>query len=134
VTNRLTIGPLLMCLDPRWITLGKWAPTVAGNCALVFPPSKSTDKGLKLSDLGSSKMGRKDFLGSDLVISRESQMWHPQLSHPQWMRNALKMISPLKFVEKPVNISVLPSSQVGRRGITRFSLTRTSRINMMLSS
>jgi hypothetical protein len=134
VTDILTIDPLLMCLDPGWIPLGKCAPTAAGNCALVIPPSESADKGLKLSALGSSEMGRKDFPGSDLMISRESQMCPPQLSHPQWLSNAPKMISPLESDEKPGNRSVLPSSQLGWRGITEFSLTGTSQINMLLSS
>jgi hypothetical protein len=127
VTDRLTIGPLLICLDPGWIPLGKWAPSAAGNCALVIPPSKSVDKGLKLSTLGSYEMGRKDFLGSDLMIVRESQMCPPQLSHPQWLRNVSKMISSSESDEKLANRSTFPSSQLGRRGIPRFSLDGTSR-------
>jgi hypothetical protein len=84
-----TIIPLLMCLDPD----GSSSPTVAGNCALVIPPSKSTDKGLKMSALGSFEMCQKDFPGSDLMMARESQMCPPQLSHLQWLRNVPKMIS-----------------------------------------
>jgi hypothetical protein len=134
VTNNLTIGPVLMCLDLGWIPQRKCASTVAGKCALVIPPSKSTDKGLKLSTLGSSEIGRKDFPGSDLMISQEPQMCPPQLSHPQWLSNAPKMISLSESDEKPGNRSVLPSSQLSRRGIIGFSLTGTSRINLMLSS
>jgi hypothetical protein len=134
VTDSLTIDPLLICLDPGWIPLGKCAPTAAGNCALEIPPSESADKGLKLSALGSSEMGRKDFPGSDLMISREPQMCPPQLSHPHWLNNAPKMISPSESDEKPGNRCVLPSSQLGRKGITGFSLTGTSRISLMLRS
>jgi hypothetical protein len=45
-----------------------------------------------------------------------------------------KIISLSESDEKPRNRSVKPSSQLGRRGIIGFSLTGTSRINMMLSS
>jgi hypothetical protein len=134
VTENLTFIPLLMCLDPRWIPLEKCATTVGGNCALVIPKSKSADKGLKMSTLGSSEMDQKDFHGSDLMISQESQMHPPQLSHPQWLINVPKMISPSEYDEKLGNRSVLPSSQLGQRGITRFSLTGKSQIDMMLSS
>jgi hypothetical protein len=128
VADQLKIDPLTICMDPRWIPLGKCAPTAARNCALVILLSKSSDKGLKLSALGSSEMGRKDFPGSDLMISRESQMCPPQLSHPQWLSNAPKMISPLKSDGKPGNRCALPSSQLGRKGISGFSLDGTSRL------
>jgi hypothetical protein len=130
----LTINPLMICLDPRWIPLGKCAPTVAEKCALDIPPSELADMGLKLSSLGSSKMGWKDFLGSNLIISRESQMHPLQLLHPQWLSNVPKMISPSEFDEEPRNRYALPSSQLGRKGITGFSLTGTSRTSLMLSS
>jgi hypothetical protein len=133
VTDSLKIGPLLMCLHSGWIPLGKCTPTATGNCALGIPPLKSANKGLKMSALCSYEMGRKDFPGSDLMISRESQMHHPQLSHPRWPRNAPKMISLSESEEKLGNRSVLPSSQLGRRGNTGLSLTGTSRINLMLS-
>jgi hypothetical protein len=48
--------------------------------------------------------------------------------------NAPKMISPSESDEKPGNRCVLPSSQLGRKGITGFSLTGTSRTSLMLSS
>jgi hypothetical protein len=83
VTDRLKIDPLLTCLDPKWIPMGKCALSIARNCTLVIPLSESADKGLKLSALGSYEMGWKDFPGSDLVISRESQMCLPQQLHPQ---------------------------------------------------
>jgi hypothetical protein len=134
VTDNLTIGPLLMCLDSGWIALGKCAPTTVRNCTLVIPPSKFVDKGLKLSTLGSSEMGRKDFLGSDMMISQESQMRPLQLSHPQWLSNVPKMIYSSESDDKLGNRSIMPSSQLGQRGIIGFSLTRISRINMMLSS
>jgi hypothetical protein len=113
VIDSLTIGPLLVCLDLGWIPLGKCAPIAARNCALVIPLSKSAEKGLKLSALGSLEMGRKDFLGYDPMICRESQMRPPQLSHPQWLSNAPKMISLSESDEKLVNRSVVPSSQLG---------------------
>jgi hypothetical protein len=69
VVDELKIDPLTICTDLGWIPLGKSAPTIAGNYTLVIPPSKSTDKGLKLSALGSFEMGQKDFPGSDLMIS-----------------------------------------------------------------
>jgi hypothetical protein len=112
----------------------KCAPTAVGNYTLVIPPSDSADKGLKLSALGSSEMGQKDFPGSDLMISRVSQMCPPQLSHPQWLRNAPKMISSSESDEKPSNRIILLSSQLGWRGIIGFSRIGTSRINLMLSS
>jgi hypothetical protein len=112
-------------MDP----LGKYTPSVAENCALVIPLSESTDKGLKLSALGSSEMGRKDLPGYGLVISRESQMCPPKLSHPQWLGNEPKIISPSESDVKSGNRSVLPSSQLGQRGILGFSLAGTSRLN-----
>jgi hypothetical protein len=39
VTDRLKIDPMLICLDPGWIPLGKCAPSVVGNYALVIPSS-----------------------------------------------------------------------------------------------
>jgi hypothetical protein len=128
VTDRLTIDPLLICLGPEWIHMGKCTLSAARNCALVIPLSESADKGLKLSALGSSEMGRKDFPGSDPVISRESQMCPPQQLHPQRLRNAPKMISSSKFDEKPGNRSILPSFQLDRRGILEFSPVGTSRL------
>jgi hypothetical protein len=133
VTDSLTIDPLLMCLDPIWIPLGKCTPNVVGKCALVICLSKSVNKGLKLSALGSSKMGRKDFPRSNLMIYRESEMHPPQLLHPQWLRNAPKIISPSEFDEKPGNRSGIPSSQLGQRGIIGFSMIGTSRINQILN-
>jgi hypothetical protein len=116
VTEILTINPLLMCLDPRWIPLGKCAPITVGNCTIVIPPSESTDKGLKLSSIGSYEMGWKDFPRCNPMISRESQMHPPQLPQYQWLK------------------SIIPSSQLGRRGINGFSLTGTIQINLMLNS
>jgi hypothetical protein len=102
------------------------------NCCWKLCPSdssiESTDKGLKLSALGSFEMGQKDFPGSDLMISRESQMCPPQLSHPQWLSNAPKMISPSESDEKLGNRCTLPSSQLGQKGIPGFSLDGTSRL------
>jgi hypothetical protein len=129
VADLLTIGPLFMCLDPKWIPLGKCAPSAAENCALVIPPSESADKGLKLSALGYWDMHRKDFPGSDLRITREPQMCPPQLSHPQRLENAPQLISPSKSDEKLGNRCALPSSQLGRKGIFGFSLDGTSRLN-----
>jgi hypothetical protein len=91
-------------------------------------PTKSHCKGLKLSALGPSEMGRKDFPGSDLMISQEPQMYPPQLSHPHWLSDVPKMISPSESDEKPGNRCALPSSQLGRKGIIGFSLAGTSRI------
>jgi hypothetical protein len=107
---------------------GEMHPSAAGNCALVIPPSESADKGLKLSALGYWEMGRKDFPGSDLMITREPQMCPPQLSHPQRLENAPQMISPSESDEKPGNRCALPSSQLGRKGIPGFSLDGTSRL------
>jgi hypothetical protein len=126
VNDGLTIGPLLIRLNPGWIPLGK--------CALEIPPSESDDMGLKLSTLSSSKMGRKNFPSSDLMITRESKMHPPQLSHPQWVSNVPKMISSSESDEKRGNRCILPSSHLSQKGITGFSLTGTSRTPLMLSS
>jgi hypothetical protein len=120
VADQLKIDPLTICTDSEWIPLGK--------CALVIPPSESTDKGLKLSTQGSSEMGRKDFPGYDLMISRESQMCPSQLPHPQWLSNVPKMISLSESNGKPGNRCASPSSQLGRKGIPGFSLAGTSRL------
>jgi hypothetical protein len=122
VTDLLTIGPLLICLDLGWIPLGKCAPSLAGNCTLVIPLSESPDKGLKLSTLGYWEMGQKDLPGYDLMITREPQMCPPQLSHPQWMENVPQMISLSESDEKPRNRCTFPSSQLGWKGIYGLSL------------
>jgi hypothetical protein len=128
VADQKKIDPLKICTDPGWSPLGKWTPTATGKCALVIHPLELVDKGLKLSTLGSSEMGRKDFPGSDLMISQESQMCPPQLSHPQWLSNAPKMISPLKSDGKPSNRCTSPSSQLGRKGMPGFSPAGTIRL------
>jgi hypothetical protein len=130
VTDRLTIGPMLMCLDPGWIPLGTCAPSAARNCTLVIPPSESTDKGLKLSTLCSYEMGRKDFHGSDLMITRESQMCHPQLSHPQWLDNAPKMIYASKSDEKP---GCSPLNWVGRESMDSPWMGQVNSLNLRRS-
>jgi hypothetical protein len=99
------------------------------NCALEIPLSEYGYNSLKLNTLGSSVMGWKGFPGSNLVISQEPSMYHPQLSHPHWLTDAPKMISPQESDEKPVNRCSLPSSQLGRKGIIGFSLAGTSRIS-----
>jgi hypothetical protein len=83
VADQQKIDPLTIYTDPGWTPPGKCTPTVVGNCTLVIHPSELADKGLKLSALGSSEMGQKDFPRSNLMISQESQMCPPQLSHPQ---------------------------------------------------
>jgi hypothetical protein len=113
VVYQLDIDPLTICMDPRWTTLGKCTPTDVENFSLVIPPSKWANKGLKLSALGSFEMGWKDFLGSDLMISQEFQMCPTQLSHPQWLSNAPKMISSLESDGKLGNRCASPSSQLG---------------------
>jgi hypothetical protein len=128
VADQLKIDPLTICMDPRWIPLGECAPTAADNCALEIPPTKSHCKGLKLSALGSSEMGQKDFPGSDMMISRESQMYTPQLLHPHWLNDAPKMISPSESDEKSCNRCTPLSYQLGWKGITGFSLVGTSLI------
>jgi hypothetical protein len=128
VADQLKIDPLTIFTDPGWIPLGKCAPTAARNYALVILLSELADKGLKLSALGSSEMGWKDFPGYDLMISRESQMRPPQLLHPQWLSNALKMISLSKSDDKLGNRCALPSSQLGRKRIPGSSLYGTSRL------
>jgi hypothetical protein len=73
-------------------------------------------------------MGRKDFPGSNLMITRESQMCPPQLPHPQRLENVSQMISLSEFDEKSGNRCALPYSQLGRKGIHGFSLDGTSRL------
>jgi hypothetical protein len=107
---------------------GEMCSFAAGNCALVIPPLESADKGLKLSALGYYETGQKDFLGSDMMIPREPQMCPFQLSHPQRLENAPQMISPSEFDEKLGNRCALPSSQLGQKGISGFSLDGTSRL------
>jgi len=107
---------------------GEMCPSAAGNCALVIPPSKSDDKGLKLSALCYWEMGRKDFSGFDMMITRESQKCPPQLSHPQGLENVPQMVSPSESDEKPSIRCALPSSQLGRKGISRFTQDGTSRL------
>jgi hypothetical protein len=128
VANQLKINPLTICTDHGWTPLGKCTPTAAGNCTLVIPPSELADKCLKLSTLGSFEMGRKDFPGSDLMISQESQMCPPQLSHPQWLSNAPKMISPSESDGKLGNRCTSHSSQLGRKGMPGFSPAGTIRL------
>jgi hypothetical protein len=128
VTVQLKIGPLLIYTDPRSIPLGECAPTVVDNYALEIPPTKSGYNGLKLSALGSFVLGRKGFPKSDLMNSWEFKMYPLQLSHSHWLIDAPKMISPLELDEKLGNRCALPSSQLGQKGITGFSLAGTSRI------
>jgi hypothetical protein len=84
---------------------------------------------LKLIALAYCEMGRKDFPGSDLMIAREPQMCPPQVSQPQRLENAPQMISPSESDEKLGKRCALPSSQLGRKGISGFSLDGTSRLN-----
>jgi hypothetical protein len=128
LANQLNIDPQTICTNLGWISLGKCTPTAAGNCALVIPPSKLIDKGLKLNSLGSSEMGRNYFPIYDLMISRESQIFPPQLLHPQWMSNAPKIISSLESNGKLGNRCAFPSSQLGRKGISLFSMVGISRL------
>jgi hypothetical protein len=92
------------------------------NYALVIPPSEFVDVCLRLITLAHCEMGRKDFHGSDMMIAREQQMCHPQVSQPQRLENAPHMISPSEYEEKPRKMSAFPSSQLGRKGIYGFFL------------
>jgi hypothetical protein len=113
---------------PQMDPPGKCAPSTAENFTLVIPLSKSVDKGLKLSTLGYCEMNQKDFPGSDMMITRDPPMCHPQLSHPQRLENAPQMISPSESEKKLGNRCTLPSSQLGRKGILGFSLDGRSRL------
>ena len=74
------------------------------------------------------EMGRKDFLGSELMIAREPRMCPPQVSHSQCLESAPQMIPLLKSEEESGKRCALPSSQLGRKGILGFSLDGTSRL------
>jgi hypothetical protein len=106
---------------------GKRAPSALENCALVIPPSKSADVCLKLIAQVYCEMGRKDFPGSELMIAREPRMCPPQVSHSQCPESAPQMIPSSKFDEEPGKRCALPSSQLGRKGISELSLKGTSR-------
>jgi hypothetical protein len=108
---------------------GNAPPLLLENYALVIPPSESTDMCLKLIAPACCEMGRKDFLGSDLMIAREPQMCPPQVLQPQRLENAPRMVSPLESVEKPGKRCALPFSQLDRKGISRFSLDGINRLN-----
>jgi len=92
----------------------------------VIPPSESTYKGLKPSALAYFEMGRKDLARSDLIITQESQICPPQLSHTQRLENVPQMISLSESDEKLGNRCALPYSQLGRKGIFGFSMDGTS--------
>jgi hypothetical protein len=116
-----------VCLDLGWIPLGECTPLLLENCALVIPPSESTDMCLKLIALAYCEVGRKGFHGSDLMIAREPRMCPHQVLHSQCLENAPKMIPPSESDEKPGKRCAWPSSQLGQSGIYEISLNGTSR-------
>jgi hypothetical protein len=63
--------PLLMNLDPRWISLGECAPLLLEKCILVIPPSESYEICLKITALVYWEMGQKGFLEFGLMLSLE---------------------------------------------------------------
>jgi hypothetical protein len=122
------------CLDLNWCIWspdgspwGKCAPSALENCALVIPPSESADVCLKLIAQVYCEMGRKDFPGSELMITREPRMCPPQVSHSQCPESAPQMIPPSESDEELGKRCALPSSQLGWRGISELSLKGTSR-------
>jgi hypothetical protein len=110
-------------MDP----LGECTPILLENYALVIPPLKSADVCLKLIAQVYCEMGQKDFPGSELMIAREPQMCPPQVSHSQCLESVPQMIPPLESDKEPGKICALPSSQLGRRGISELSMKVVSR-------
>jgi len=102
-------------------------PLLLEKYTLVIPPLKSTAVYLKLIALAYCEMGRKDFPGSDLMIAREPQMCPPQVSHSQCSESAARMIPPSESDEELGKRCALPSSQLGRRGISELCLDGTNR-------
>jgi hypothetical protein len=122
--------PFADMFGPRMDPLGEMHPLCyLENCSLVIPLSESADMCLKLIALAYCEMGQKDFPGSDLMIAQEPQMCPPQVPQPQRLENAPEMISLSEFDEKPGKGCAFPSSQLGRKGVSGFSLDGTSRLN-----
>jgi hypothetical protein len=69
-------------------SFGKCGLFALENCALVISPSESTDVCLKLIAQVYYEMGRKDLLGSELMIAWEPRMCPPQVSHSQSPKSA----------------------------------------------
>jgi len=71
----LSIGnyqtPLLVGLDPRWISLGECAPLSLAKCVLVIPLSKKDEMCLKMTTLVYWEMGQKGFPEYGLMLARE---------------------------------------------------------------
>ena len=110
-------------MDPP---LGKCAPLLLENCALVILLSESAEMCLKLIALAYCEMGRKGFPRSYLMIAREPQIYPPQVLHSQCPENASLMIPLSESDEKPGKRCVWPASQMGQRGISELSLNGTS--------
>jgi hypothetical protein len=119
-------GPSVGVSRPWMDSPGECAPLSLENCALVIPQSKSAEMCLKMIASTYCEMGWEGFPGSDLMIAREPRMCPPKVPHSQCVENASQMIPPSEFDEEPGKRCMLPSSQLGRRGISELSLDGTS--------
>jgi hypothetical protein len=63
--------PLLVVLDPKWISLGEFSPLSLEKCVLVIPLSESDEMCLKMTTLVYWKMGRKGFHEYGLMLTQE---------------------------------------------------------------
>jgi hypothetical protein len=123
----VTDRPLYWCVStPDGSPWGN-APLSLENCALVIPSSESAEMCLKMIASAYYEMGRKGFPGSDMMIALEPWMCPPKVSRSQCLENTPQMIPPSKSDEEPGKRCALPSSQLGRRGISELSLDGTSR-------
>jgi hypothetical protein len=120
--------PLLVGLDPEWIPLRECAPLSVEKCVLVIPPSESDEMCLKMTALLYWEMGRKGFPESDLMLLSGTPNVSAKCFARPSLENSPQLIPPSKSDAELGKRCALPSSQMGRREISEFSLEGTSRI------